>query len=115
MNRELAVKILEEKNEVILTCNGNSMTPLLHKGEKITIKKIAHSQLRKGDAVFVRINRNLQVHKLTAIDENQNRYQIGNAHGHINGWVKSHAIYGLAVKVADRIIISDEELIKRLF
>lgn len=114
MSREFAIKILEEKGEVALTCNGNSMTPILHKGEQIIIKKVSHKQLRKDDAVFVRINRNLQVHKITAIDKARDRFQISNAHGHINGWVKPYAIYGLAVKVADRILVSDEELIKRL-
>jgi len=68
--------------------------------------------VERGDAVFVRINGNLQVHKITAIDNG--RYEIGNNHGHINGKVGAQAIFGLAVQIEDRILVSEKELEERL-
>lgn len=112
MSREFAVKILEEKNEVAIKCNGRSMIPLIHPKETIHLKKVLISQLRVGDAVFVRIKRALQVHILSAIDND--RMQISNRKGFINGWVGKNSIYGLAVRIEDRVLVSNEELERRL-
>lgn len=109
--RSIAVKILAEKGEVTIHCNGNSMRPIIAPKEAIHLKKVLPSQLRVGDAVFCRINRGLTVHKITAIDKE--RFQISNNHGHVNGWIGEKAIYGLAVRIEDRILVSDEELAKR--
>lgn len=110
-NRQFAIQILEDKGSVVLTCNGSSMIPIIFPKETIHIKKVFASQLRVGDAVFVRICGNLQVHKIGAIDKN--RYRIENNKGHINGWVGIHCIFGLATKIEDRVLVSDEELQKR--
>jgi phage repressor protein C with HTH and peptisase S24 domain len=112
-DRRFAIKVLEEKGAVVLRCNGNSMRPLIAPKEAIYIRKVAANQLRIGDAVFCRVNGGLQVHKITAIDKANERWQIGNNHGHINGWVSTNAIFGLAVMVEDRILVSNEELAKR--
>jgi hypothetical protein len=110
--REYAVKILQEKGECVIRCNGNSMRPIIAPQEAIHLKKVLHQQLRVGDAVFVRIKGNLQVHLITAIDKD--RYMISNNHGHQNGWVGANCIYGLATQIEDRVLVSDEELSKRL-
>jgi hypothetical protein len=110
-SRKFAIKVLEEKGEVVIKCNGNSMLPIIAPKEAIHLKKINPSQIRVGDAVFVHINKNLQVHKVGAIDKN--RFRIENNKGHINGWVNANAIFGLAVQIEDRILISNEELEKR--
>ncbi len=88
------------------------MRPIIAPQEAIHLRKVDPSQLRVGDAVFVRINGNLQVHKITAIDNG--RYEIGNNHGHINGKVGAQAIFGLAVQIEDRILVSEKELEERL-
>lgn len=112
-SRKLAIDILEKTGSAVLVCNGNSMRPLMKPKDTLFIKKVDCSLLRVGDAVFCRINGNLQVHKISAIDENQERWQISNARSFVNGWVKSSAIYGLCVKVEDKIVVSDEDLLKR--
>ena len=112
-NRKLAIKILEERNEVILRCNGKSMTPILYPGESIYIRKVDHKLLRENDTVFCRIKGNLQVHLISAIDSANDRYQISNAKKFVNGWINSDNIFGLAIKVEDKILVSDAELEKR--
>jgi len=110
-NRLIAIKILEEKSEVTIKCNGGSMKPLIFPKEAIHLRRVNHSLIRVGDAVFCRINGNLQVHKVTAIDKG--RYQISNNKNFVNGWVGANCIYGLCVKVEDRVLVSDAELQKR--
>jgi hypothetical protein len=112
-NRKFAIKVLEEKGEIIISCNGNSMRPIIAPKEAIHLKKVDHKLIRVGDAVFCKINGNYQVHKVSAIDEKENRFQISNNKGWVNGWTGANNIYGLAVKIEDRILVSDEELEKR--
>ena len=111
-DRKYAIKVLEEKGEVIIRCNGNSMQPIIQSQEAIHLVKVDPRQLRIGDAVFCKINKNYQVHKITAIDKD--RYQISNNKGWVNGWIGANSIYGLAVKIEDRILVSDKELTTRM-
>jgi hypothetical protein len=109
--RDFAVIVLTEKGETTISCNGNSMRPIIAPKEKIHLKRVLPEQLRIGDAVLCRIKSGLTVHKITAIDGD--RHQISNNHGHVNGWIGAKCIYGLAVKIEDRVLVSDEELEKR--
>jgi hypothetical protein len=115
--REIAIKVLQEKGEITIHCNGNSMRPIIAPKEAIHLKRVNHSLIRVGDAVFCRINGGLQVHKVSAIqnenDYDKRRFQISNNHGHVNGWIGGHAIFGLAVGIEDRVLVSNEELRKR--
>lgn len=111
MNRKLAIQILAEKNQVILTCNGNSMRPIMAPGDALHIVKVESSKLRVDDAVFVKVNGNLQVHKISAIDKD--RFQISNNKKMVNGWVNHNSIYGLCCQVNNRIFISQQELENR--
>lgn len=110
-NRKFAIKALEEKGEVIIRCNGNSMRPIIAPKEAIHLRKVDPSQIRVGDAVFCRINGNLQVHLCSAIDKE--RFQISNNKGWVNGWIRANSIFGLAVQIEDRVLVSPEELEKR--
>jgi hypothetical protein len=53
------------------------------------------------------------LHLLSAIDESQNRFQISNNHGHVNGWVTADKVYGVCVQVKDNIILSEQDFEKR--
>lgn len=110
-NREFAIKTLEEKGEVIIRCNGNSMKPIISPKEAIHLKKVNPTQLRVGDAVFCKVKGALTVHKIGAIDKD--RFRIENNSGFINGWVGANNIYGLVVQIENRVLVSNEELIKR--
>ena len=75
---------------------GNSMSGRIESGQLITVSPDI-SNVKVGDAVFCKVEGNLFVHLVTAI--NGDRYQIGNNKGRINGWTHKSKIYGVVVKV----------------
>ncbi len=111
INRKDAVQALADTNAACIKCNGNSMRPIMEPGDALHLQKVDNSKLRKGDAVLCRIKGSLQVHKISAI--NGDRYQISNSKNFVNGWFGSSAIFGLCVRVNDRVLVSNEELQKR--
>ena len=90
------------------------MTPKVESGDQVVVKQVPIKALRVGDAVYAKVKGNYYLHLLSAIDETQNRYQISNNHGHVNGWVNAENVYGLCVKVKDKTVVSDEDLKKRI-
>lgn len=114
MSRKEAIKILEKCGKTVLRCQGNSMRPLMAPGDSLYIKKVDPSKIRVGDAIFCKINGNLQVHRVSAIDSmHDGRWQISNNKNHINGWIGRANIYGLCVGVGDRLLVSEEEIERR--
>ncbi len=115
MAREnFVLKTLLEKGEVSWKPHGNSMTPKIESGDPVVVKKVPASACRVGDVVYAKVKGNYYLHLLSAIDETQNRYQISNNHGYVNGWVTADNVYGLCIKVKDKVLVSDEELQKRI-
>jgi Predicted transcriptional regulator len=115
MGREnFVLKTLLEKGEVTWKPHGNSMTPKIDSGDQVIVKKITPSILEVGDIVYAKVKGSYYLHLLSAIDESQNRYQISNNHGHVNGWVNADNVYGVCVQIKDKIILSDQELTNRL-
>lgn len=114
MRRNFILETLLEKGEVTWKPAGNSMNPKIESGDQVVVKKVDIKVVRVGDAVYAKVKGNYYLHLLSAIDMTQNRYQISNNHGHVNGWVDADKVYGLCVKVKDKIIVSDEEIEKRL-
>lgn len=112
--RNFVLETLLEKGEVTFKPHGNSMTPKIASGDQVKVKKVVASQLRVGDAVYAKVKGNYYLHLLSAIDESQNRYQISNNHGHVNGWVNAENVFGVCVQIKEEIILSDEDLLNRL-
>lgn len=79
---------------------GNSMTPLIKHREPVTVEPVDTSKLEKGDIVFVKVKGNIYTHKVTALGED--KVQIGNNHGKINGWTKLDNVFGIVTKVKDK-------------
>ena len=75
---------------------GNSMDPKIKNGQLITISPDI-SDVKIGDAVFCKIDKSIFVHLVNDIQEN--RYQISNIRGKINGWTT--VVYGKVIKVED--------------
>ncbi len=107
------LKTLLEKGEVTFKPHGNSMTPKINSGDEVTVKRVPLQTFRVGGAAYCKVKGNVFLHLITAIDETGNRYQIGNNHGHVNGWATANNMYGVCVKVKDKIIISEAELLER--
>jgi hypothetical protein len=114
ISRSAAPQVLNDVGECCITGAGNSMQPIINTGDKIYLKKVDPSQLRKGDAVYCKVHGNKFVHLITAVDSGGKRFQISNNKGHTNGWCGSSGIYGLAVQVEDKVLVSDQELKNRL-
>lgn len=108
------MQTLLEKGEVTWKPHGNSMTPKIDSGDQVVLKKITHQAVRVGDIVYAKVKGNYYLHLLSAIDETNDRYQISNNHGYVNGWISGDKIFGICVQVKDVVLISDEGIKKRL-
>lgn len=94
-NERTAVGPLTEGKSVLIKGVGNSMTPRLESGQIVRVDPITKDMiLSKGDVVLAKVNGNLFLHKVTAVQQGKTLLycQIGNNHGKINGWTKQ--IYG---------------------
>jgi len=115
MAREnFVLKTLLETGTVTWKPTGNSMTGKIDSGDQVTVKKVPIEALRVGDAVYAKVKGSYYLHLLSAIDESKGRYQISNNHGYVNGWVTADKVFGLCVRVKENIIVSEEEIKKRL-
>ena len=96
MNKYLRLKVeLETRGIGKMKCFGNSMTPILKSGGKLTFKK--QKEYEVGDIVFCKVKgRWIDAHKITKKDDRRG-YLISNNYGHDNGWTRN--IFGKAVFV----------------
>lgn len=78
--------------------HGNSMTPRIKSGQLCTVEPVDLDRLEVGDVVLCQIRGADYLHIVKAIAAD-GRYQIGNNHGKINGWIGGHAIFGRLVGV----------------
>lgn len=87
---------------------GNSMVPLIHSGDKVTVQTLlvdANSKeasevdwsklLKKGDIVLCKVNGQHYLHKVLAITSHS--VMIGNNRGNVNGWTSK--IYGKVIRI----------------
>jgi hypothetical protein len=77
--------------------HGQSMTGRIESGRLCTVTPVDPGALEVGDIVLCKVARNEYLHIVKAIQNG--RYQIGNNHGFINGWIGPESIYGKCVKV----------------
>ncbi|KKN13647.1 hypothetical protein LCGC14_1004190 [marine sediment metagenome] len=79
---------------------GNSMQPRIKSGQLCCVVPVGCAQdLQVGDVVLCRVRGSEYLHLIKAIQ--QDRFQIGNNRGRINGWIGVNNIYGQLVKVED--------------
>jgi len=76
---------------------GNSMTPRIQSGQLCTVEPVNTAELAIGDVVLCRVHGAEYLHIVKAI--HGVRFQIGNNHGRINGWILATAIYGRLARV----------------
>jgi len=75
---------------------GNSMTPILKSRQPVRLQPATWETVDVGDIVFCKVHGNLYTHLVKAKDSSRG-CQIGNNHGHINGWTK--AVYGKVIEI----------------
>lgn len=80
---------------------GNSMLPIIKSNQPVTLEPVKeNTKLEINDIVFCKVKGNYYTHKITGIKEN--RYQISNNHGFVNGWINQRNIFGKVVKIWDK-------------
>lgn len=77
--------------------SGNSMTPLIAHREPIDLSPVDVTKLEVDDIVLAKVAGRFYTHKIYAIKEG--RVQIGNNHGHINGWTPLEKVYAIVSAV----------------
>lgn len=77
---------------------GNSMTPLIRSGQSVLLGPIGERELEVGEIVLAKVKGSVFLHKVTALDGE--RVQIGNNHGHINGWTVRRKVFGRVLLVS---------------
>jgi hypothetical protein len=77
---------------------GNSMTGKIASGDLCTVTPLADHTLAIGDIVLCRVKGSQYLHLVKAI-ASDDRYQIGNNRGGINGWIGRAQIYGRLIRV----------------
>jgi len=67
---------------------GSSMLPKLKSGVSVTVTPCKLEDFKVGDVAFCKVRGTYYLHYVKAIGQD-GRIQIGNAHGHINGWTRT--------------------------
>jgi hypothetical protein len=73
------------------------MSPRIQSGQLCTVEPIAAATLRPGDIVLCKVRGAEYLHFVKAIQDD--RFQIGNNRGLINGWIGASGIFGRLFKV----------------
>ena len=79
---------------------GNSMTPLIYDGQKVTLVPISDLKtVERGDIVLCKVRGNTFTHKVKQIRNNRGKLEflIENNHGHVNGWTRQ--VFGKCVDI----------------
>jgi hypothetical protein len=86
---------------------GNSMTPRIKSRQLCTFAPVlSHEDVSEGDAVFCKVGGAYYTHLVVRKelvrrgDADEYRFQIGNNHGHVNGWTTLDKVFGRVVAIA---------------
>lgn len=77
---------LEAGETITYVEHGNSMSPRMRDGVKVTVAPCKLEDLKVGDVALCKVKGAFYLHYVKALGEG--RVLIGNAHGHLNGWTR---------------------------
>jgi len=89
------IALLEKGNTVAFRPYGNSMAPIIHSGELVTVEPVQLDALKRNDVVLCRVHGKEYLHLVKAVNDGQ--VLIGNNRGRTNGWTSQ--VYGRLVRV----------------
>ena len=92
-----AIVALQNGKDVQIRPRGHSMKGKVNDGNLVTLSPVETDSLAVGDIVLVKVNGRDYLHLIKAIRDE--RFQIGNNRGGINGWVGKSSIYGKAIRI----------------
>ncbi len=78
---------------------GNSMQGKIESGQLVTVIPAVHP-IPVGSIVLCKVAGNQYLHLVIAVGSDD-RYQIGNNKGKINGWCTKDSVYGVVVTIED--------------
>lgn len=93
------INILNNNKSVQFRPRGNSMKGKIKSNQLVTVEPLNNRKLEVGDIVLCKVNGSQYLHLIKAIQND--RYQIGNNLGRINGWININSIYGICIKIED--------------
>ena len=76
---------------------GHSMKGKITSGQLVTVEPVGDRKLQLNDIVLCKVNGSQYLHLIKAIQDN--RYQIGNNIGRINGWITQNGIFGICINI----------------
>ncbi|MCU0434995.1 MAG: phage repressor protein [Bacteroidia bacterium] len=86
-----------QRGETFITKEkGNSMTPIIYSNQPHRLAPVKWEDCKPGDIVFCKVRGSMFTHLVIAKDE-QRGLQIGNNHGHVNGWTKQ--VFGIVTEI----------------
>jgi hypothetical protein len=94
-----AIETLRQGAYTRIQARGDAMTGKVNDGDMVTLEACDPRKLILGDIVLVKVKGTVYLHKITAINAKEHRFQIGNTRGEIKGWVGESAIYGKATRI----------------
>ncbi len=90
------IATLQGGKTAVFRPRGNSMTPKVQSGELCTVEPLKDDPV-PGDVVMCKVHGMEYLHFVKAVRDGE--FQIGNAHGKINGWTSRKNVFGKLVKV----------------
>lgn len=93
------ITALQSGETVQFRPRGNSMQGKIESGQLVTVAPAIHP-IAVGEIVLCKVNGSQYLHLVVAVGSDD-RYQIGNNKGHVNGWCTAANVYGVAVAVED--------------
>ena len=88
---------LQQGETVSFRPRGGSMTGRIESGQLCTVTPVDPGTLQVGDIVLCRVHGSEYIHLIKAIQDQ--RFQIGNNRGRINGWIASNSIFGKCISI----------------
>ena len=76
---------------------GHSMSGKIASVDLCTVAPVKPQELEVGDIVLCKVAGTQYLHLIKA--RQGDRFQIGNNHGRINGWIGPNAIFGRCIRV----------------
>jgi hypothetical protein len=92
------IEKLQAGERVSFRPRGNSMTGKVENGQLVTLAPVGEESIHVGDIVLCKVNGVQYLHLVKAISDQ--RYQIGNNRGRVNGWTSRKNIFGIVIQVS---------------
>lgn len=89
--------LLQQGKTVLFRPRGQSMSGKIESGQLCTVEPVDVGNIKCGDIVLCRVKGREYLHIVKAIQEE--RFQIGNNHGFINGWISKTSIFGKCIRI----------------